>query len=123
MQDRNLGAIQAIFSSIFFGFIPFFTLPLYEIGFTSDLTLFYRFGTAGIIMAVFLLVKRKSFAITRNSLFSLALHGTNYFLIALFLFLALGFADSGIVTTIFYTNPVFVLLLSIFFFKRTLRII
>lgn len=121
MQERNLGAVQAIFSSIFFGFIPFFTLPLYELGFTSDLTLFYRFGTACLIMGIILFFKKQSFAITRSSLLSLALHGTNYFLIALFLFLALSYADSGIVTTIFYTNPVFVLLLSIFFFKERLE--
>lgn len=121
MQEHNLGAIQAIFSSIFFGFIPFFTLPLYELGFTSDLTLFYRFGTACLIMGIILFFKKQSFAITRSSLLSLALHGTNYFLIALFLFLALSYADSGIVTTIFYTNPVFVLLLSIFFFKERLE--
>ncbi len=122
MQQRQLGAIQAIFASIFFGFIPFFTIPLYELGFTSDLTLFYRFGTACLIMGVILLIKRQSFAITRSSLYSLALHGTNYFLIALFLFLALSTSDSGIVTTIFYTNPVFVLVLSVFFFKERLEL-
>lgn len=122
MQHKNFGLVQAGLSSIFFGCIPFFTLPLYEVGYTSDLTLFYRFFVASIFMAIFLLVTRKSFAISVKSLCSIMLHGANYFFIALFLFLALRYADSGLVTTIFYTNPIFVLLLSVVFFHEKLEL-
>lgn len=118
MQHKNFGLVQAGLSSIFFGCIPFFTLPLYEVGYTSDLTLFYRFFVASVFMALFLLLTRKSFVISFKSLCSIMLHGANYFIIALFLFLALRYADSGLVTTIFYTNPVFVLLLSVLFFHE-----
>lgn len=122
MQSKNFGLIQAGFSSIFFGCIPFFTLPLYEVGYTSDLTLFYRFFVASVFMGLFLVLTRKSFAISFKSLCSIMLHGANYFIIALFLFLALRYADSGLVTTIFYTNPVFVLLLSVVFFHEKLEL-
>lgn len=122
MQSKNFGLIQAGFSSIFFGCIPFFTLPLYEVGYTSDLTLFYRFFVASLFMGLFLLLTRKSFSISFKSLCSIMLHGANYFIIALFLFLALRYADSGLVTTIFYTNPVFVLLLSVVFFHEKLEL-
>lgn len=122
MSPKNFGIIQAAFSSIFFGCIPFFTLPLYEAGYTSDLTLFYRFFVASVFMGLFLLVKRESFAISFRSLCSIMLHGANYFIIALFLFLALRYADSGLVTTIFYTNPIFVLLLSVIFFHEKLEL-
>lgn len=122
MQHKSFGLVQAGLSSIFFGCIPFFTLPLYEVGYTSDLTLFYRFFVASLFMAIFLLVTRKSFAISFKSLCSVMLHGANYFFIALFLFLALRYADSGLVTTIFYTNPIFVLLLSVVFFHEKLEL-
>lgn len=122
MHSKNFGLIQAAFSSIFFGCIPFFTLPLYEVGYTSDLTLFYRFFVASVFMGLFLLLKRESFAISFKSLCSVMLHGANYFIIALFLFLALRYADSGLVTTIFYTNPIFVLLLSVVFFHEKLEL-
>lgn len=121
-MSKNIGIVQALLSAVFFGFIPFFTLPLYERGYTSDLTLFYRFSVAAVLMGVFLLFKRKSIAVSFKSLCAVMLHGANYFFIALFLFLALRYADSGMVTTIFYTNPVFVLLLSVFFFKEKLEV-
>lgn len=120
-MNKSVGAVQAAFSSIFFGFIPFFALPLYELGYTSDLTLFYRFFTAAVLMGLFLFAKGKSFAISFKSLCSIMLHGANYFIIALFLFLALRYADSGLVTTVFYTNPIFVLLLSAVFFREKLE--
>lgn len=121
MNQKNIGAIQALLGAVFFGFIPFFTLPLYDLGYTSDLTLFYRFFTAAVLMAVFLCFKRQNIRVSLKSMASILLHGANYFFIALFLFLALRYADSGIVTTIFYTNPIFVLLLSVFFFKEKLE--
>lgn len=120
-MNKSVGAVQAAFSSIFFGFIPFFALPLYALGYTSDLTLFYRFFTAAVLMGLFLFAKRKSVAISFKSLCSIMLHGANYFIIALFLFLALRYADSGLVTTVFYTNPIFVLLLSAVFFRERLE--
>lgn len=122
MKQKNFGLVQAGFSSIFFGCIPFFTLPLYEVGYTSDLTLFYRFFVASLFMGLFLVLTKKSFAISFKSLCSIMLHGANYFFIALFLFLALRYADSGLVTTIFYTNPIFVLLLSVLFFHEKLEL-
>lgn len=122
MNSKNFGIIQAAFSSIFFGCIPFFTLPLYKVGYTSDLVLFYRFFVASVFMGIFLLMKRESFAISFKSLCSIMLHGANYFIIALFLFLALRYADSGLVTTIFYTNPIFVLLLSVVFFHEKMEL-
>ncbi len=122
MKQKSFGFIQAGFSSIFFGCIPFFTLPLYEAGYTSDLTLFYRFFVASVFMGIFLVLTKKSFAISFKSLCCIMLHGANYFFIALFLFLALRYADSGLVTTIFYTNPIFVLLLSVLFFHEKLEV-
>lgn len=121
MNQKNIGVLQALFGAVFFGFIPFFTLPLYDLGYTSDLTLFYRFFTAALIMALILCVKRQSLKVSFKSLACICLHGANYFFIALFLFVALRHADSGIVTTIFYTNPIFVLLLSVLFFKEKLE--
>lgn len=118
---KNIGIVQALLSAVFFGFIPFFTLPLYELNYTSELTLFYRFSVAAVFMGLFLLYKRKNIAVPFKSLCSVMLHGANYFFIALFLFLALRYADSGVVTTIFYTNPIFVLLLSVFFFREKLE--
>jgi drug/metabolite transporter (DMT)-like permease len=73
-------------------------------------------------MGIFLVLTKKSFAISFKSLCCIMLHGANYFFIALFLFLALRYADSGLVTTIFYTNPIFVLLLSVLFFHEKLEV-
>ena len=74
-MNKSVGAVQAAFSSIFFGFIPFFALPLYELGYTSDLTLFYRFFTAAVLMGLFLFAKEKVLQFLSNRFAALCCMG------------------------------------------------
>ena len=70
----TVGLIMGFAAAICYGFIPTFTLPLRPdaaAGHTglSDLSiLFYRFMSASVIIALLMIVKGKSFRITRGEL-------------------------------------------------------
>ncbi len=121
LSQRFVGAIEAILSAAFFGLIPFFFLPLYAKGFTSEASLVYRFGFACLIMLFSMLIKRKSLAISFKGFSALTLVGIAYFLSALCLFSAINHMPSGIASTIFFINPIFVMLIMVLFFKEPLE--
>lgn len=50
-------------------------MNLYADGITANSTLFYRFGLAALMLAVMMLVQRKSFALTRRELITLVALG------------------------------------------------
>ena len=69
-KQTVIGLIVGLLAAVCYGFIPFFTLPIKQEGtadFMADPTiLFYRFGFASIILALIMLVQRKSFKVTRG---------------------------------------------------------
>ena len=63
MNDKLKGFLYGIATSVTFGLIPLFTLPLMQKGMTSDSILFYRFLAATLALGAMLVIKRESFRI------------------------------------------------------------
>ncbi len=121
INRKCAGVLEALLSAGLFGLIPFFFLPLYNTGFTTESSIFFRFLFATLIMMLIALVKKQNIRISFKNLVSISVIAFTYYVAALGLFSALTYMPSGIVTTIFFTNPIFVMILAIFFLKERLE--
>lgn len=112
------GFCYGIATSVTFGLIPLFTLPLMAKGMAFDSILFYRFLFATIALGIMLKVKKESFSIERKDIPLIILLGVFYTASALFLFWGYNFMGSGMATTLHFTYPVFVTLLMLVLFRE-----
>ena len=102
MNNNLKGFAYGIATSVTFGLIPLFTLPLMEKGMRFDSILFYRFLFAAIALSGMLLAKKESFRTEMRNLPILILLGAFY---------------TGS-TTLHFTYPIFVTLFMLFVFKE-----
>lgn len=112
------GFAYGIATSVTFGLIPLFTLPLMAKGMLFDSILFYRFLFATAALLILTLVKKESLRISRRDIPFLLLLGLLYTLSAMFLFWGYSFMSAGIATTLHFTYPVFVTLVMLIFFHE-----
>ncbi len=112
------GFAYGIATSVTFGLIPLFTLPLMAKGMLFDSILFYRFLFATAALTLLSVVRKESLRIAPRDLPVLGLLGLLYTLSALFLFWGYSFMSAGIATTLHFTYPVFVTLVMLIFFRE-----
>ena len=105
-------------TSVTFGLIPLFTLPLIGRGMEYDSILFFRFFFASIALAAVMLIKRESFRIDLRDLPVFILLSFFYTFSSLFLLCGYGYMGAGVATTLHFTYPVFVTLLMLFLFRE-----
>lgn len=112
------GLIYGIVTSVTFGLIPLFTLPLMQHGMSLDSILFYRFLFATIALGIMMKVHGESFAIKLNDIPLLVVLSAYYMVSAQFLFWGYDYMGAGVATTIHFTYPVFVTLLMLILFRE-----
>lgn len=117
---KNLkGIFYALISSGTFGLIPLFSIPLmtsYNMEISS--ILFYRFVFSSLIIGAICLMRKESFKIPKNTLFSVIILGLLYAATALCLIYSYQYIPSGVATTIHFLYPISVSLLMVCFFKE-----
>ena len=115
MKNKNiLGHLQIIMSSSLFGLMPLFTKMAYSYGATPMTVAFCRCFYATIILAVMLpFMKKNIFSIERKQIVPMLKIAIPFGLIPVTLFIAYTYLDSGMATILFYTHPIFVMVLSI----------
>ena len=115
MKNKNiLGHLQIIMSSSLFGLMPLFTKMAYSYGATPITVAFCRCFYATIILAVMLpFMKKNIFTIERKQIVPMLKIAIPFGLIPVALFIAYTYLDSGMATILFYTHPIFVMVLSI----------
>lgn len=117
MQNKTLkGYIFAAASAISFGLIPLFVIPVKRAGISMDVTLFYRFLIAAVMIGVYVLLRKGSLRIRRSDLPKLVIMGLLYALSAEFLFLGYDAMSAGIASTVLYVYPIIVALILAFGF-------
>lgn len=112
------GVLYGMATSVTFGLIPLFTLPLIGKGMEYDSILFYRFLFASLALASVMLVKKESFRITPGDLPTFILLAFFYTFSSLFLLYGYGYMGAGVATTLHFTYPVFVTLLMFLLFRE-----
>lgn len=105
-------------TSVTFGLIPLFTLPLMGKGMVYDSILFYRFLFASMALAAVMLLKKETFRIELRDLPVFILLAFFYTFSSLFLLCGYGYMGAGVATTLHFTYPVFVTLLMFFLFRE-----
>ncbi len=120
-MGRFKGVLYGMATSVTFGLIPLFTLPLIGKGMDYDSILFYRFLFASAALGLVMLIKGESFRIEWKDLPVFMLLSVFYTFSSLFLLCGYGYMGAGVATTLHFTYPVFVsLLMFIIFREKTL---
>ncbi|MFV0163135.1 DMT family transporter [Empedobacter falsenii] len=116
------GYAYGLISSISYGLIPLFILPIKQANFPIDTTLFYRFFFSALIVGVYLLIKKKSFKIKLQQIPVLITLGLLYGISADALFLGYDYLSAGIASTLLFVYPLIVAIIMAVFFKEKLTI-
>lgn len=114
------GYMLGVLSAVSYGLIPIFILPIKQAHFSMDITLFYRFFFAAIMVGGYLIYSRQNFKINKKEALILAILGICYALSSEFLFLGYDFLTPGIASTVLFIYPVIVALIMFFFYKERL---
>lgn len=117
-MNRLKGFFYGIITSVTFGLIPLFTLPLMQQGMKFDSILFYRFVLATVALGIMMVVKKESFRVSWKDVPLFILLAFFYTVSAMFLFWGYDFMGAGVATTIHFTYPVFVTLLMLALFRE-----
>ena len=119
MKSSFKGYFYGIATSMTFGLIPLFTLPVLgkEVGYES--ILFHRFLFATLALGLMIIVKGESFRIKpRRELPMLVLLALFYTASSLFLLLGYNYMGAGVATTIHFTYPLMVSFIMFSIFKE-----
>ncbi|WP_052090033.1 DMT family transporter [Porphyromonas canoris] len=113
------GWIIGIFASASFGLIPFFTLPVMEMGVSKGTIIFYRFLFSALIIGLLSFFRKKNLKVPKKAIPSVFALAMMYVGSAMFLFWGFYYMPSGVATVIHFLYPVFlVLILAIFYRQR-----
>ena len=109
----------AIISSATFGLIPLFTVPSINSGVAVNTVVFARFFISFVAMGIVMLLKGKSFKISKNDYKTLCWLSFFYASTSILLTLSYLYIPSGMATTIHFLYPVLVTLIMILLFKES----
>lgn len=116
------GIIYALISSITFGLLPFFSIPIKAQGMSSETLMFYRFLFSIIIYGLYLLFRKANFRISKKNIKDIILiGGAGYGLTGLTLVSSYDYIPSGIGTTIGFQFPVMISIFMWLFYKERLQ--
>lgn len=118
MNAKVKGFMYGVATSVTFGLIPLFTLPLMQKGMASDSILFYRFITATAALALIMVAKKESFKVSWRDLGVIMLLAVFYTASSMFLLYGYESMGAGVATTLHFTYPVFVTLLMFALFRE-----
>ena len=115
---KHKGIICGILAAVCYGTNPFGALPLYEEGVNTSSVLLYRFSMAVMMLAVMLIVERKSFRVSGAELKTLGSLGLLFAASSITYYQSFRFMDAGIASTILFVYPVMVAVIMVTCFKE-----
>lgn len=119
MNNSKLkGFLYGLITSVTFGLIPLFTLPLMQKGLTSDSILFYRFVAATLALGIMMIAKKESFRICWKDVPLLIVLALFYTASSMFLLYGYEVMGAGVATTLHFTYPIFTTLLMFILFRE-----
>lgn len=118
-MDSYKGILYAILSSLAYAIMPIFAKVAYNNGSNSTSALIFRFLIAGVVLFIYLKIKKVNIKINLKQFFILFIMGAlGYTITTEALFLSYNYLDVGLATTLHYIYPAVVCLLSFIFFKE-----
>ncbi len=119
---KHKGIICGILAAVCYGTNPFGALPLYEEGVNTSSVLFYRFSMAVLMLAIMLLIERKSFRVNGSDLKTLGSLGLLFAASSITYYQSFRFMDAGIASTILFVYPVMVAVIMATFFREKVTV-
>ena len=113
-KRRLIGYVAGILAGASYGANPLFAKALIESGVPITVMLFFRYGIAAAILALWMLARKESFRAGRQEIGLLILLGLLFAGSSVTLFCSYNFIPSGLATTLVYLYPVFVALIMVF---------
>ena len=113
-RRRIVGYAAGILAGVSYGTNPLFGKALIESGVPVMVMLFFRYGIAAAILALWMLLRKESFRPGRRGLALLILLGLLFAGSSITLFCSYEFIPSGLATTLIYLYPAFVALILVF---------
>lgn len=113
-RRRLVGYVAGIAAGVSYGTNPLFGKALMESGVPIMVMLFFRYGIAAILLALWMLCRKETFRASRRELGLLVLLGLFFAGSSITLFCSYEFIPSGLATTLIYLYPVFVALIMVF---------
>ncbi len=117
-HSKLKGFLYGLATSVTFGLIPLFTLPLMGKGLTSDSILFYRFIAATLALGLMMVMKKESFRVHWKDIPLLIVMGLFYTASSMFLLYGYEVMGAGVATTLHFTYPIFTTLLMLMLFRE-----
>jgi len=121
-QNKLTGYLLGIAAAVSYGLNPTFALPLYSNGLNPESVLLLRYGFAIPIVALMMLVWKRSFKVQKKAILPLACLGILMALSSLTLFVSYKHMAAGIASTILFVYPIFVAILMTIFCKEKITI-
>lgn len=112
------GYALGLLSSISYGLIPLFILPIKQANFSIDTTLFYRFLFSALIVGAYLIIKKQSIKVELKQIPILIILGILYGISSDSLFLAYDYLSAGVASTLLFIYPLIVAIIMAVFFKE-----
>ena len=122
MNTNLKGLSAAAISSITFGTIALFSLPVLKSGMDSLSLIVYRFFFGGIALLLLALFQRVSLRVSLKDIGQLLLLSCIYSVSALSLIEGYNYMPTGVATTLVFSYPVWTALLMAVFFRERLGI-
>lgn len=120
-MDKVKGIIYAALSAATFGLIPLYANQAIIDGVNNETILVYRYGIAGIVYAIYLLIRRVNMSLSRTQMKEVILAGVGgYGITAFFLMWSYHYMPTGVATAIHFFYPVVVAVLMMIFYKERL---
>lgn len=120
-MDKVKGIIYAALSAATFGLIPLYANQAIIDGVNNETILVYRYGIAGIVYAIYLLIRRINMSLSRTQMKEVILAGVGgYGITAFFLMWSYHYMPTGVATAIHFFYPVVVAILMMIFYKERL---
>jgi len=113
-KRRLIGYVAGILAGASYGANPLFGKALIESGVPIMVMLFFRYGIAASILALWMLARKESFRAGRREIGLLVLLGLLFAGSSITLFCSYNYIPSGLATTLVYLYPVFVALIMVF---------
>lgn len=122
-MDKIKGIIFAALSAATFGLIPLYANQAIIDGVNNETILVYRYGIAGIIYAIYLLLRHVNMRLSRAEIKEVILAGVGgYGITAFFLMWSYHYMPTGVATAIHFFYPVVVAILMMIFYKERLSL-
>ena len=108
ISPRTIGLLCGAVAAAAYGLNPLFAVPLYKLGLTPVMVLFFRFLLAAVMLLPVLLLKRIPLAVNRQEAWASCLGGALMVSSSLCLYSSFNNMDIGLAMTILFTYPIIV---------------